>query len=254
MLSRLLICVTALFFQVTPVHAGPIVVLDPGHGGTNLGAFGPEIQLFEKRLTLLVARRIGSYLAQWLPEAQLLLTRSRDEYVTLGSRVKQANAARATCFVSIHLNASPSRSKRGFEIYLLSRTEKNTSRPSSKTAAPPSAGEGGGSPVQAILADLQLNAAHTESASLAQSVVKTLSAVRSPAQRRSVRQAPFDVLMGLDMPGILVEVGYIDHPLEGRELNTLSAQEQIAAAIAAGIVQFIRGQHRPEVSAIHAPP
>jgi N-acetylmuramoyl-L-alanine amidase len=221
-------------------EAGPVVVLDPGHGGTNFGALGPETQVYEKRLTLALARRTASYLRQWIPAATIVLTRSKDEYLTLEQRVRRANAAHGELFVSLHLNASENRDRQGFETFLLSREA--SAQEAARLAAE------GGTPsrpaLQAILRDLRQSATHGEAARLAQALQSALERVRGPARSRGVRQAPFDVLMGLRMPGVLVEAGFIDHPVEGRDLVRRAVQEQLAAAIASGIVAYLEDDTR----------
>ena len=81
----------------------PVVVIDAGHGGSNLGAPGQRAGLFEKRVTLAVAHAVERRLSD--AGLGVVMTRGRDEYVTLGERVRRANAAHARLFVSIHANA-----------------------------------------------------------------------------------------------------------------------------------------------------
>jgi N-acetylmuramoyl-L-alanine amidase len=221
--------------------AAPVVVLDPGHGGTNYGAQNPESQVYEKRLTLILAQRTASYLQQWVPQMRVVLTRTRDEYLTLEQRVRRANAAGGDLFVSLHLNATEHRGRQGFETFLLSREASD--QEAARLAARENRGaqrKGRAAVVQAILADLRQSAAHGESAELARNLQRALARARGAARDRGVRQAPFDVLMGLSMPAALVEAGFIDHPVEGTELAQVWAQEQIAIALAAGIVAQLR--------------
>lgn len=209
------------------------VVVDPGHGGSNAGAFGPELGKHEKELTLSLARRVASYLVQWLPGARVLLTRERDEYLTLAARAERANRERADLFLSIHLNASTGRDRTGFEVFFLDREAQEREAATVRAR---------GAAVSAILADLRHAAAHGESAELARAVQRALREVRGRDRDRGVRQAPFDVLAGLRVPGVLVEVGYIDHPFEGRELGRLAVREGIAAAIASAVVAHLAGR------------
>lgn len=212
--------------------AAPVVVLDPGHGGTNTGACSPALGRCEKELTLELARAAARYLAQWVPSVEVALTRTRDEYLTLNQRVRKANSLGATLFVSLHGNASPARAEQGFETFILTR------RASDQEAGRISLQE---RPVVAsILSDLQLVAAHGDSARLAERVQRRLGAVRGRERSRGVRQAPFDVLLGLRMPGVLVEVGFVDHPLEGRELAQAAVVEGIAIAVAAALVEQLQ--------------
>src|SRR5512138_1917388 len=103
--------------SASPVLGDRLVVLDPGHGGSNTGAAGVVLGLYEKRLTLALAREV----ARRLEAAGLtvVLTREDDRYVSLRERVRRANASGAVLFVSIHANASPTRAQRGYETYIL---------------------------------------------------------------------------------------------------------------------------------------
>jgi len=220
-------------------HAGPrVVVLDPGHGGTNQGAFGPTVRRYEKELTLDLARRVRRYLAQWRDDLHVVLTRERDSYLTLDQRVRKANGLAASLFVSIHFNASKTRSQRGFETFILTREA--SAREAGRLALARTTGSGvdrGRRTVQAILADLRQAAAHGESARFARRVQRQLEKVRGAELDRGVRQAPFDVLLGLRMPGVLAEVGFIDHPTESVELVRPAALEGLAAALAAAVCE-----------------
>ena len=210
----------------------PRVVLDPGHGGSNPGATGALPGLHEKQLTLILARAVRDRLVA--SGIDVVLTRDRDATSTLRRRMEVANQLAADLFVSIHANASPTRAQRGFETYLLSpaavdidgralRSDSGTPRPGldAETAL--------------VLDDVERGAAQWESAELALAIQHELRAVRGADGDRGVRQQSHHVLLGATMPAALVEVGFIDHPLEGRELADPAVQAQIADAIAAGI-------------------
>lgn len=221
----------------------PLVVIDPGHGGTNRGALGPASGRCEKQLTLLLARQAASELTRIKRGVRVRLTRRRDRYLTLAQRVELANRWGATLFVSLHLNASRSRSQSGFETYVLSpaASDREAARLAhaengGATANRPGAPKGD---IAAILGDLQQRAAHPRSLRLAQALQRALASARPSAENRGVRQAPFDVLLGLRMPAALVEAGFIDHPLEGLELVKPAVQARIAQAIAQGIATFL---------------
>jgi N-acetylmuramoyl-L-alanine amidase len=237
--------VTLLVLCAAPrAEAGPTpaltVMVDPGHGGTNAGAYGPEADLLEKKLTLELGQRVAARLRWLVPGSRVLLTRTRDEYLTLAERVRRANAHQAHLFISLHANASQTRSRDGFETFILSRDASDreaarlalleNSGPAGGTKSPGSSG-----PLHVILADLQQSAAHAASLGLARIMQRRLAEVRGAERNRGVRQAPFDVLMGLRMPAVLVEVGYIDHPVEGPELRQTAVQERIAGAIATAV-------------------
>ncbi len=235
------------------VRGAPVIVLDPGHGGTNAGALGPEAGVLEKRLTLQLAERTAGELRRLLPAARVILTRTRDEYLTLEQRVQRANASRADVFLSLHCNASESRGREGFESFILSRDA------SDQEAARLAQQENGGAAklsaprtregaLRAILSDLHQANAHLRSLMLARAVERQLVAVRGQPRSRGIKQAPFDVLMGLRMPGVLVEVGYIDHPVEGPQLADASVQQRLARALAVAVGEHLAARSVSAVS------
>ena len=97
--------------------AAPLVVLDPGHGGSNAGAQGAVSTLHEKQLTLAIANQVAAKLRDKGIAVQL--TRTDDRTLTLRQRTEIADRANADLFVSIHANASPTRTQRGYETYVL---------------------------------------------------------------------------------------------------------------------------------------
>src|SRR5438552_1819518 len=100
-----------------PATVGPLVVLDPGHGGANLGAAGRLLR--EKQLTLAVALRLRGLLVD--RGYRVVLTREDDRYLTLRERVRRSNAVDAALFISLHANASPDHTQEGIETYVLDR-------------------------------------------------------------------------------------------------------------------------------------
>lgn len=209
----------------------PTVVLDPGHGGSNSGARGPS-GLREKQLTLALANLVAARLREH--GIAVTLTRTTDRTLTLRQRVDIANKLPADLFVSIHANASAARTQRGYETYVLTakgvdidaralRSDTTTPRP------------GVDPDIALVLDDLERGAAQWESAELAARVQKALRERRGPEGDRGVRQDSQHVLLGATMPAVLVEVGFIDHPIEGKQLADAAVQADIAAAIARAI-------------------
>ncbi len=212
-------------------RARPIVVIDPGHGGSNAGASGTA-GVSEKQLTLVLARAVREALVG--RGIEVVLTRDRDTTLTLRQRVAAANRRGADLFVSIHGNASPERVQRGFETFVLTaggvdvdgralRSETGTPRPGLDDAT------------ASILDDVERGACQWEAAELAAAVQRELRAIRGAAGDRGVRQDAHHVLLGATMPAVLVEVGFIDHPIEGQELARPAVQAAIAAALAQAI-------------------
>src|SRR5438270_1947456 len=105
--------------QTTALAAPFRVVIDAGHGGSNTGAPGLVAGDYEKRVTLAVARALADELRA--RGFAVVMTRERDEYLTLRERVRRANAGEPDCFVSLHTNASGDRSRRGVETWVLAR-------------------------------------------------------------------------------------------------------------------------------------
>jgi N-acetylmuramoyl-L-alanine amidase len=209
----------------------PTVVLDPGHGGSNSGASG--VALVEKKFTLQLARLVADELTA--AGVSVALTRETDQTLTLRQRSDIANQLGASWFVSLHGNASVSRTQRGFETFVLTpeaieslapalRAEGGTRRPGVEPR------------VAAILDDIERGATQWEAAELAVDVQRELRAVRGATADRRVRQDAHHVLLGATMPAVLVEVGFIDHPVEGRELASLQTQKAMASAIARALI------------------
>ncbi|MGV3624260.1 MAG: N-acetylmuramoyl-L-alanine amidase family protein [Archangium sp.] len=224
--------------------AGPIVVIDPGHGGNQEGASGSG-GLIEKNLALTISKKLKAQLEKEL-DATVILTRDRDTLVHLSERVTLANAKRPDLFISIHANSMPTEKQRrlnqGIETYFLSASA--SGEEARKVAARENAESGSqprghaGDTLSFILADLQRSENHADSSRLAYSVHEALI-TETGAQDRGVQQAPFYVLMGLEAPAVLVEVGFVSHPEEGKHLSESEYQAKLARAITAGVKHFL---------------
>ena len=231
--------------QLPTPRGGPLVILDPGHGGEDQGAKGPGNEL-EKDITLAVARATAARLQA--AGLATRLTREGDETVPLTDRTALANRLQATVFISIHANASAARGAKGAETYYMSA---DASDPQAAQAA---AQENAGAPkdtVQLILWDLAHVANLNNSARLAREIQEKLNALQS-TRDRGIRQAPFYVLTGATMPAALVEVGFLSNPDEAGRLLARDTQDQIAAALAGAISDFIRNP-TPEPTAAVTP-
>jgi N-acetylmuramoyl-L-alanine amidase len=212
-------------------RVAPVVMIDPGHGGSNLGAPGVT-GMYEKQLALILATRVADRLRARGIAAQL--TRTADRTLTLRQRVAIADDLPADLFVSIHANASPTRTQHGYETYVLTargldidgralRSDTTTPRP------------GTPADIALILDDVERGASQWEAAELAARMQRALRDRRGPDGDRGVRQDAQHVLLGATMPAVLVEVGFIDHPLEGRQLAEPAVQSQLAEAITEAI-------------------
>jgi N-acetylmuramoyl-L-alanine amidase len=220
------------------------LVIDPGHGGHDVGAVGPT-GLQEKELALDIARRLAAVLQEELG-VRVVLTRGRDQFVGLRERTTLANRERADLFVSIHVNAAPVAAATGTETYFLSNEA--TDGAARRAAEYENrligldAGPRGGQPdvVRSILWDLAQSDFQQESSRVAEALQNNLDrALRQPS--RGVKQAPFYVLGGAAMPAVLVEIGFISNPLEEQRLRDDGYRDRIARALAAGIAAYKRG-------------
>jgi N-acetylmuramoyl-L-alanine amidase len=207
-------------------------VLDPGHGGEDLGARGPR-GTREKNLSLELARALG----QRLEEAgfKAVLTRDSDVFVPLWDRARLANQAGADLFVSLHLNASRQPGARGSEVYFLS-----VDAPDADAQALADVENAGAPPpvdndlVAGILDDMSRKALLQESERLAVSIQGQLNHLGG-IKERGVKQAPFVVLRGATMPAVLVETAFISNPREEQKLRDPAFLRKVAEAITRGI-------------------
>jgi N-acetylmuramoyl-L-alanine amidase len=218
------------------------VVIDAGHGGDDHGARGPK-GLLEKDLVLDVAKRVAAKLRA--AGLRAILTREDDRFVGLDERTSIANDARADLFVSIHANASEARAAKGIETFFVSldatdeaaralAAEENKSFASS---GGPAALEG--DPLFQILGDMIATEHLVESQDFARLALGELLSKKG-AVSRGVKQAPFVVLMGVQMPASLVEIGFITNAREEGALATPAERERIAGNLADAALQFGR--------------
>lgn len=228
--------------KVKPV----IVVLDPGHGGNDTGAIGPD-GVKEKDLTLPISKKIAAELKKQIEGVQVYLTRNEDKTLDLGERVKFANKKKADYFISVHANASKSRKDRGIQTYYLN----NASDEASERLASQENKYAGRktSNLEKIIATMLQNEATDGSRALAGSVhkkiVSNLSKKYSGIEDDKVRSALFYVLVGVKCPSILVETSYMSNPKEEKRLKTDAYQRIIAASVAAGLNDNIKN-YRPK--------
>lgn len=218
------------------------VFLDAGHGGKDRGAQGPK-GLSEHAISLRIARLMKQSLSKkWknkVTELEVKLSRDKDEFIPLTKRADAANAWEADVFVSVHANWSNFSKAKGFEVYFLSNDASDEA--AMRLAKLENRGEKKSlSPVESILDDSRASLHIFESSRLAEMLFHAMTkTVKSNVH--GVRQAPFSVLAGTTMPAVLVEVGYISHPIDARLLTKESYLKQLADAISSGIVAYATG-------------
>ncbi len=232
--------------------AGPVftVALDPGHGGSNLGAPTQRPGYFEKHLTLTIAKRVKRLLAG-KKNLNIVLCRSTDVLLPIRARVRCANRAHARLFISIHANAAgPAEqpgSQRGFEIYVspIGDVDKEVAR-ATLLARDDS---------EAAWAGHEARATAVQSVAAARRIEWRLADALGHDKDRGIKQkgATLDVLQGLDMPAVLVEIGFLDNAEEGPYLLSEKGQRVIASALAGAITDLrsreLRGLREPMTTA-----
>jgi len=227
--------------SVSPVtgFTRPIVlVIDPGHGGGDVGAQGPGGR-FEKDVTLALARRLRAAAVDSL-SIQAYLTRDGDTEVPLDERAAIANNFNADIFISLHANGSRVASAKGTEVFFLSYTavDDEARRIAIQEGAILERAPTADQDVGLILWDMA-QAAQLENSSRLSSSLHTEIAAAALSRSRGVKQAPFRVLVGATMPAALVEVGFITNPEEEKLLFSDAHQVRITNAIVQGLGRFI---------------
>ena len=245
--GRLCLAIVALALVLLPEDAGAndrfdTVVIDAGHGGEDRGARGPG-GLNEKDLVLSVARRLGALLQA--AGLEVVLTRDTDRTLSLEQRTSIANDARADLFLSIHANSARVSSARGAEIYFVSleatdeQAERVAQRENEAFGMLGAAAQGGRDPLFEILLDLIATEHLMESSEFARLAEGALARERVVTSR-GVKQAPFVVLMGVQMPASLIEIGFISNADEEKQMRTPEQRERIAAVLAGAVLEFGR--------------
>jgi N-acetylmuramoyl-L-alanine amidase len=218
------------------------IVIDPGHGGKDYGAPGYLKGVHEKDVVLQIARRLAKKIRSELG-LEVIMTRNRDRFLTLEERTAFANTKNADLFISIHTNASRDRRAYGIETYFLNlATDEEAIRVAAMENATSTKNI---SDLQKILYDLMQNAKINESSRLAAYVQSsTIGHLKNKRYTRikskGVKQAPFYVLLGAQMPSILVETAFISNARECKRLVNPAFQERLAEGIVEGIRQYIK--------------
>ena len=211
------------------------VIIDPGHGGRDPGAMKNGLR--EKELVLDISRRVAKFL-EADGSYEVILTRNTDVFVPLEERTAIANSRGADLFISIHANSSRNRKARGLETYYLNLA---TSPEAEETAARENAiSTRRMTELQELLSQIMNNSkiaesrefAHYVQDSMVDEVVKN---GKKPTRDLGVKTAPFYVLLGANMPSVLVEVSFLSNPDDAKLLSSGDFRHQIAESIVKGI-------------------
>jgi N-acetylmuramoyl-L-alanine amidase len=234
-----------------PVDAPGIrtIVIDPGHGGKDVGALGPK-GLQEKELTLAICRKLADALSAKVG-ARVVLTREDDTLISLDQRTAIANQYKADLFLSVHLNAAVTKVAKGSETYFLSleasdELARKAAETENSTLSADSASD-----LKLILWDLAQQAYLDESSRFAQAIQEEMNAA-SAVHNRGVKQAPFKVLVGATMPAALVEVGFISNPEEEAKLQTPEFQSLLVDALTRAVQRY-KAEYETRIGLTPAP-
>jgi N-acetylmuramoyl-L-alanine amidase len=215
------------------------VVLDPGHGGKDPGCVGKS-GLREKKIVLDVATRLKKILES-KENLEVIMTRESDIFLDPESRTVIANQKQADLFISIHANANRSRKLSGIESFYL-----NFSHDPSviETAARENATSTKNiSEMRDIIEKIVQNSKIVESKELAESIqnslVKNLSQNYSNVRSLGVKGGPFWVLIGGEMPSVLVEISHLSNPTEEKRLQSPQYRQRVAQGIYEGIIEYV---------------
>lgn len=221
------------------------VVIDAGHGGHDPGAIGPS-GLKEKDVTLKIAKALKEKLQREGKKygiEEVSLTRDSDKFIRLEERTNIARKKGADLFISIHCNAAKNKHAHGIETYILSLSkDKNALEVAARENALSTQDI---SDMENIIKKIINNTKIDESEALAShvqtSMVSNINKKYDNIKNKGVKKAPFVVLIGADVPSILVETSFITNPREEKRLKSNKYIDKIADGIFAGVVKYSKG-------------
>lgn len=217
------------------------VVIDPGHGGRDPGATGHG--LTESKLTMDLAERVTTQLHA--SGIEVILTRQSDRFVPLEDRVDFATHNNADLFLSLHVNASQRKGTRGVETYSLDFAGDVESR--HVAARENQAVTRTLSELDSYVKAITNSAKTSESDQLAihiqQNLVEHLRTVDPQIPDLGIKHAPFIVLIGTQVPSVLVEIGFVSNPEDAALLKTEHFRNLVASAISSAVLQYQTDLH-----------
>ncbi|WP_390621680.1 N-acetylmuramoyl-L-alanine amidase [Campylobacter peloridis] len=228
--------------KTTSKKQGKVIVIDPGHGGKDPGTLGDK-GVREKDVVLSVALKLGNELKK--RGYKIYYTRSTDKFINLRDRTSMANEKMADLFISIHANAAPNKQRaktlQGIETFFLSPARSERSKKAAELENQSDFEEMNYFSKQTFLNFLNREKIVASNKLAIDVQKKILSNVRKKYKvvDGGVREAPFWVLVGAQMPAILIETGYISHPSERSRLTNKNFQELLAIGIANGIESYL---------------
>lgn len=210
------------------------IIIDAGHGGHDYGALGYG-NVIEKSVVLSIAKKVGGYINENLPNIKVIYTRDDDTFIGLKERGRIANRNSGDLFVSIHANASSSSRPHGTEVYFLglerSQTALEVMKRENKVIRPNASNKQKKLSQKDLLIYELANSAYISSSERLAGMISQQFSERAQRRSRGVKQARFVVLYHASMPALLVETGFITNPNEAQYLASDYGQNIIASAI-----------------------
>ena len=220
-----------------------VVVIDAGHGGKDNGA-----SLSKKRREKDVALSIAKKLKRKLKKRgfKVYMTRDDDTFVKLPKRTEFANKKKADIFISIHANAAPKKELanvfKGIEVYYLSPAKSDRAKEAAeKENAVMFKGKDfyTKNAYLSLISETKIVESHKLGLDVSYKMLSNLRTSFGDVEDGGVKPANFWVLVGAQMPAILVETGYITHPQEGENLMNGRYKNLLAKGIAEGIDRYL---------------
>jgi len=215
------------------------IVIDPGHGGKDPGCIGKE-DTYEKDVVLDICIRLKNLLLQ-NKGLEIILTRETDIFIPLDNRAEIANQKKADIFISVHANSYPNRKRAGIETYYLNfNKDPNVMDVAARENATTTKNISQQREIlEKIIRTDKLMESRDLSNHLQKSLVTRLASKYQGIKNLGVKGGPFWVLIGGEMPSVLVEVSYLSNLLEEQRLNTTQYRQAVAQGIYDGILQYI---------------
>lgn len=221
------------------MHRFKKIIIDPGHGDKDPGAIG-KMGTQEKDVVLDVAKRLAYILEDY--GIDIVMTRKTDRFISLAQRTEIASRSDADLFISIHANSSSARSANGFEVYYLrnldqSGKDEEQRRLNERNKFQDLNMNQNSGALKSIVSDMLYAHKQALSPDLAQFIAhKTAKDIRS--SNRGEKQAGFYVLRNTLIPAILVEIGFLSHPKEEKNLRSSHHRQKLAESIAKNILSY----------------
>lgn len=221
-------------------HDKKIVVIDPGHGGEDLGAVGSS-GVYEKDIVLDIAKRLEALMHN-NSHIQVVLTRTGDSFIPLATRTEFANKNEAALFLSLHVNAIEDKKTFGFESYVLDSSKEASVVRLAEQENTSASGEN--SDVSLIVSELVQKGKQEDSLRIAsicqKGILSATKKVEWKTKDLGVKKGPFFVLMGARMPAALLELGFISHEEDEDALLQDEVRDALAEALKTAILTYLQ--------------